>query len=348
MCPTSCPGQGLGSGVPWAPWWPNPRADTVPQPGSTSTFGGNRWPCAPGGNHPHHAKRTSWWQRRRRGRTSKPRCRLPGSLPERASGSARPGPDAGRGTGQALRRAGRPGGRGLASSSASRPSVIRHRAAAILRPPLKPTDAAGPPTPLVTAFLDANRWRPARRMKHYLQFNDLSADEYTYLFERAARRQGKFKATRKHHPLVGPHPGHDLREGQARAPRELLRCGITAGGSVVHLTTGDSQLGRAEPIEDSAKVISRMVDLVMIRTFRANQDRALCRTLARTRHQRSDQRVPPCQILADIFTFIEHRAALPARPWPGWATANNMANTWLQAAALLGFQVRQHPARLRN
>jgi ornithine carbamoyltransferase len=56
------------------------------------------------------------------------------------------------------------------------------------------------------------------------------------------------------------------------------------GGSVVHLTTGDSQLGRAEPIEDSAKVISRMVDLVMIRTYEQDQDRALCR---RTRACRS-------------------------------------------------------------
>ncbi len=79
------------------------------------------------------------------------------------------------------------------------------------------------------------------------------------------------------------------------------------GGSVVHLTTGDSQLGRAEPIEDSAKVISRMVDLVMIRTFEQ----------AKIERFAAHSRVPvingltnefhPCQILADIFTFIEQR-----------------------------------------
>jgi ornithine carbamoyltransferase len=93
---------------------------------------------------------------------------------------------------------------------------------------------------------------------------------------------------------------------------------------VVHLTTGDSQLGRAEPIEDSARVISRMVDLVMIRTFEQ----------AKIERFAAHSRVPvingltnefhPCQILADIFTYIEHRGSIAARWWPGWATAT----TW--------------------
>ena len=58
-------------------------------------------------------------------------------------------------------------------------------------------------------------------MKHYLQFNDLTADEYTYLFERAALIKKKFKAYEKHHPLVGPHAGHDFRESQHTHAREL-------------------------------------------------------------------------------------------------------------------------------
>jgi ornithine carbamoyltransferase len=111
------------------------------------------------------------------------------------------------------------------------------------------------------------------------------------------------------------------------------------GGSVVHLTTGDSQLGRAEPIEDSAKVISRMVDLVMIRTF--GQDKI--------ERFAEHSRVPvingltnefhPCQILADIFTFIEHRGSIKGRVVAWVGDGNNMANTWLQAAELLGFTV---------
>jgi ornithine carbamoyltransferase len=115
---------------------------------------------------------------------------------------------------------------------------------------------------------------------------------------------------------------------------------------VVHLTTGDSQLGRAEPIEDSARVISRMVDLVMIRTF--GQDKI--------ERFAQHSRVPvingltnefhPCQILADLFTFIEHRgnpqdplACLQGRVVAWVGDGNNMANTWLQAAELLGFKV---------
>jgi ornithine carbamoyltransferase len=111
------------------------------------------------------------------------------------------------------------------------------------------------------------------------------------------------------------------------------------GGSVVHLTTGDSQLGRSEPIEDSARVISRMTDIVMIRTY--GQDKI--------ERFASHSRVPvingltnefhPCQILADIFTYIEHRGAITGKVVAWVGDGNNMANTWLQAAELLGFTV---------
>ena len=111
------------------------------------------------------------------------------------------------------------------------------------------------------------------------------------------------------------------------------------GGSVVHLTTGDSQLGRAEPIEDSAKVISRMTDLVMIRTFEQTKIERFA----------AHSRVPvingltneyhPCQILADIFTYIEHRGSIAGKTVAWVGDGNNMANTWVQAAALLGFKV---------
>jgi ornithine carbamoyltransferase len=106
---------------------------------------------------------------------------------------------------------------------------------------------------------------------------------------------------------------------------------------VVHLTTGDSQLGRAEPVEDSARVISRMVDIVMIRTFEQ----------AKLEGFAAHSRVPvingltneyhPCQILADIFTFIEQRGAIKGRVVAWVGDGNNMANTWLQAADILGF-----------
>lgn len=176
-------------------------------------------------------------------------------------------------------------------------------------------------------------------MKHYLQFNDLSADEYTYLFERAALIKKKFKAYEKHHPLVDRTLAMIFEKASTRT-RVSFEAGMyQLGGSVVHLTTGDSQLGRAEPIEDSAKVISRMVDLVMIRTYEQTKIESFA----------AHSRVPvingltnefhPCQILADIFTFIEHRGSIAGKTVAWVGDGNNMANTWLQAAALLGFKV---------
>jgi ornithine carbamoyltransferase len=186
-------------------------------------------------------------------------------------------------------------------------------------------------------------------IRHYLQFTDLTAAEYAYLFERAAIVKRKFKAYEKHHPLADRTLAMIFEKASTRT-RVSFEAGMyQLGGSVVHLTTGDSQLGRAEPIEDSAKVISRMVDLVMIRTF--GQDKI--------ERFAAHSRVPvingltnefhPCQILADLFTYLEHRG-LDAQGRPDLAClrgkvvawvgdGNNMANTWLQAAELLGFTV---------
>jgi ornithine carbamoyltransferase len=176
-------------------------------------------------------------------------------------------------------------------------------------------------------------------IRHFLQFSDLTADEYAWLFQRAALIKKKFKAYEKYHPLADRTLAMIFEKASTRT-RVSFEAGMyQLGGSVVHLTTGDSQLGRAEPIEDSAKVISRMVDLVMIRTF--GQDKI--------ERFAEHSRVPvingltnefhPCQILADVFTYIEHRGSIKGKVVAWVGDGNNMANTWLQAAELLGFKV---------
>ena len=85
------------------------------------------------------------------------------------------------------------------------------------------------------------------------------------------------------------------------------------GGSVVHLTTGDSQVGRAEPIDDSARVISRMVDLVMIRTYGQDKIEKFARYSRVPVINGLTNEFHPCQILADIFTFIEHRGSIKGK-----------------------------------
>ena len=176
-------------------------------------------------------------------------------------------------------------------------------------------------------------------MKHYLQFKDFSAEDYGYLFARSALIKHKFKTYEKHHTLLDRTLAMIFEKASTRT-RVSFEAGMyQMGGSVVHLTTGDSQLGRSEPIEDSAKVISRMTDIVMIRTFEQTKIERFA----------AHSRVPvingltnefhPCQVLADIFTFIEHRGSIAGKTVAWVGDGNNMANTWLQAADLLGFTV---------
>ncbi len=176
-------------------------------------------------------------------------------------------------------------------------------------------------------------------VKHYLQFSDLNADEYTYLFARAALIKKKFKAYEKHQPLVDRTMAMIFEKASTRT-RVSFEAGMyQLGGSVVNLTTDNSQLGRAEPIEDSAKVISRMVDLVMIRTFEQTKiDRFAEHSRVPVINGLTNE-FHPCQILADIFTYIEHRGSIKGKTVAWVGDGNNMANTWLQASEILGFKV---------
>jgi len=176
-------------------------------------------------------------------------------------------------------------------------------------------------------------------LRHFLQFRDFSKAEIRYVLKRARLIKDKFKRYEPHHTLHDRNLAMVFEKASTRT-RVSFEAGMyQLGGSVIHLTTTDSQLGRAEPIEDTARVISRMVDVVMIRTFE------------QTRIERfaAHSRVPvingltnefhPCQILADIFTFIEHSGPIEGKTVAWIGDANNMAYTWLQAAEMLGFRL---------
>ena len=176
-------------------------------------------------------------------------------------------------------------------------------------------------------------------IRHYLQFKDFRAEEYAYLFERTAIIKKRFKNYEKYTPLVDRTLAMIFEKASTRT-RVSFEAGMyQMGGSVVHLTTGDSQLGRAEPVEDSARVISRMVDIVMIPTYEQSKLEAFA----------AHSRVPvingltneyhPCQILADLYTYIEHRGSIAGKVVAWVGDGNNMAHTWLQAAEILGFTV---------
>ena len=177
-------------------------------------------------------------------------------------------------------------------------------------------------------------------IRHFLQFKDLSSDDIDYVFARTRIIKDRFKRYVRHMPLQDRTLVMIFEKASTRT-RLSFEAGMhQLGGAAIYLNTRDTQLGRGEPVEDAAQVISRMCDLVMIRTF----EQTIVERFA------AKSRVPvingltneyhPCQILADIFTFIEHRGPIRGKTVAWIGDSNNVCNTWLQAAEVLDFQVR--------
>jgi ornithine carbamoyltransferase len=176
-------------------------------------------------------------------------------------------------------------------------------------------------------------------IRHFLQFADFSRDELEWVLERSRVIKGRFKRYEFYQPLADRTLAMVFEKASTRT-RVSFEAGMyQLGGSVIHITTGDSQLGRAEPIEDTARVISRMVDVVMIRTYGQSKIERFAEYSRVPVINGLTNEYHPCQILADIFTFIEHRGPIAGRTVAWIGDANNMAYTWLQAARVLGFHV---------
>jgi ornithine carbamoyltransferase len=176
-------------------------------------------------------------------------------------------------------------------------------------------------------------------LRHFLQLADFSREELLYVLERARIIKDKFKRYEPHQPLNDRTLAMVFEKASTRT-RVSFEAGMyQMGGAVIHLTTNDSQLGRSEPIEDTARVISRMVDLVMIRTFEQSRIETF------SKHSRVPvingltNEFHPCQILADVFTYLEHRESIQGKIVTWIGDANNMAYTWIQAAERLGFKL---------
>ena len=175
--------------------------------------------------------------------------------------------------------------------------------------------------------------------KHFLQFNDFSRAEFEHVFERTRWIKQQFKTYQKYWPLQDRTLVMIFEKASTRT-RLSFEAGMQQlGGAAIYLNTRDSQLGRGEPVEDAAQVISRMSDIVMIRTFEqdiierfaANSRVPVINGLTNEYH--------PCQILADIYTYIEHRGPIAGRTVAWIGDSNNVCNTWLQAAEVFGFNV---------
>ena len=177
------------------------------------------------------------------------------------------------------------------------------------------------------------------QLRHFLQFTDLSREEHEHLFARTRSIKDRFKRYERYWPLEDRTLAM-IFEKQSTRTRLSFEAGMhQLGGAAIFLSTRDSQLGRGEAVEDAAQVVSRMCDVVMIRTF----EQGILERFAR------HSRVPvingltneyhPCQILADVYTYIDHRGPIRGATVAWIGDSNNVCNTWLQAAALFDFKL---------
>ncbi|MBK8119564.1 MAG: ornithine carbamoyltransferase [Sulfuritalea sp.] len=175
--------------------------------------------------------------------------------------------------------------------------------------------------------------------RHFLQLKDFSREDLDYLFQRTRTIKARFKSYQRYWPLQDRTLVMIFEKASTRT-RLSFEAGMhQLGGSAIYLNTRDSQLGRGESVEDAAQVISRMSDIVMIRTF----EQEIVERFA------SHSRVPvingltnqyhPCQLLADIFTYIEQRGPIQGRTVAWIGDSNNVCSTWLQAAEIFDFKV---------
>ncbi len=177
-------------------------------------------------------------------------------------------------------------------------------------------------------------------VRHFLTLRDLTTQELNTLTVRAIELKSMLKRGESYTPFKNRVLAMIFEKSSTRT-RVSFETGMAQfGGHAIFLSPRDSQLGRGEPIEDSARVISRMVDAVMIRTFEQEK----LETFAK------HSRVPvinaltdmyhPCQLLADVQTFVEHRGDIAGKTVAWIGDGNNMCHSYINAAAQFNFHLK--------
>ncbi len=175
--------------------------------------------------------------------------------------------------------------------------------------------------------------------KNFLCLKDCSADELNYLLRRAIKLKSRFKAREVYRPFEGKVLAMLFEKASTRT-RVSFEAGMAQlGGTSIYLNTSETQLKNEETIEDTARAVSRMVDLVMIRTgphsrleaFAKESEVPVINGLTNDSH--------PCQVMGDIMSFIEKRGSIKGAVVTWIGDANNVLYSWLYSASILGFKV---------
>jgi ornithine carbamoyltransferase len=175
---------------------------------------------------------------------------------------------------------------------------------------------------------------PERPHRDFLAIPDFSTSELEGLFELAERmRTGRYRAQ----PLAGKSLAMIFMKASTRT-RVSFEVGATQlGGHALFLSPRDVQLGRGEPVADTARVLARMVDGIMIRTFAHEEVEELARCADVPVINGLTDLLHPCQILADLLTVRQHLGTYEGKKVAWIGDGNNMANSWINAAWRLGF-----------
>lgn len=176
-------------------------------------------------------------------------------------------------------------------------------------------------------------------LRHFRSLQDLSSAEFRQIIARATELKTMLREGKAHEYLKNKSLAMIFEKSSTRT-RVSFEAGMTQlGGSAIFLSPADSQLGRGEPVPDTARVLSRMVDAIMVRTFSQSTVEALAEHSQVPVINGLSDTYHPCQLLADMQTFFEHRGNIQGHRvcWVG--DGNNMCNSYINAAALLDFEL---------
>ncbi|RMF12950.1 MAG: ornithine carbamoyltransferase [Gammaproteobacteria bacterium] len=176
-------------------------------------------------------------------------------------------------------------------------------------------------------------------VQHFLTLKDLTPGTLDYLIRRAIHLKDKHKRGIPYAPLPQKVLGMVFEKSSTRT-RVSFEAGMAQlGGHAIFLSPRDTQLGRGEPIEDSARVLSRMVDIIMIRTFEHSKLERFAEYATVPVINALTDDYHPCQLLADIQTFVEHRGSIQGKRVAWIGDGNNMCHSYMNAATQFDFEL---------
>lgn len=176
-------------------------------------------------------------------------------------------------------------------------------------------------------------------LRHFLTLMDMSADELGALIKRAIELKAMQRAGEIYEPLKNRTLAMVFEKSSTRTRVSFETAMIQFGGQAIFLSPRDTQLGRGELIEDSARVLSRMVDAVMIRTYEHEKLELFAEYSSVPVINALTDVYHPCQLLADVQTFIEHRGDIRGRTVAWIGDGNNMCHSYINAARQFDFKL---------